>query len=108
MMFHLVERDAWTGATSYRPESLESEGFIHCSNVRQVTTVANERFFGRKDLLIITIDRLLLDVPVVCEDSHNTGQRFPHVYGRLNDECVVDVEPFEPDANGEFGWPPGN
>lgn len=104
MIFHLAERDAWTDAESYHPESLESEGFIHCSTAHQVETVANERFLRRTDLLIITIDRDRLDAPLVCEDSHGTGQRFPHVYGRLNHECVVSVEPFEPDTNGEFGW----
>ena len=104
MIFHLAERDAWDSADTYRPASLTDEGFIHCSTARQLIDVANDLYAGRTDLLLVTIEPDLLHAPVVFEDCYETGQRFPHIYGPIDPEAVVSVEPFPPDAAGRFTW----
>lgn len=104
MIFHLAARDQWSSAESYRPPSLEEEGFIHCSTARQLIDVANALYSGRDDLVLVTIDTDELTAPVVYEDCYETGQRFPHVYGQLDAEAVVSIEPFPPDESGAFGW----
>lgn len=104
MIFHLVARDEWQSPETYRPSSLEEEGFIHCSTANQLIDVANQLYAGRDDLLLLTIDPDALSAPVVYEDCYETGQRFPHLYGRIDPEALVSVEPFPPDADGRFSW----
>ena len=104
MIFHLAERDAWDSADTSRPASLTDEGFIPCSTAPQLIDVANSLYAGRTDLLLVTIEPDLLHAPVVFEDCYETGQRFPHIYGPIDPEAVVSVEPFPPDAAGRFTW----
>lgn len=104
MIFHLAVRDLWHSAESYRPPSLDEEGFIHCSTARQLIGVANDLYAGRDDLVLVTLDPEALTAPVVYEDCYETGQRFPHVYGQLDAEAVVSIEPFLPDETGTFRW----
>ncbi len=104
MIFHLAAREEWHSPESYRPASLEDEGFIHCSTASHLVSVANDLYAGRTDLLLVTIDPEALSAPVVFEDCYETGQRFPHVYGPLDPDAVVTVEPFPPDETGRFAW----
>jgi uncharacterized protein (DUF952 family) len=44
MILHITDRHQWEQAKAdgiYRCESLETEGFIHCSTPTQLITVAN-------------------------------------------------------------------
>ena len=104
MIFHLAARDLWESSESYRPPSLEEEGFIHCSTASQLIGVANELYSGRDDLILVTIDTDALGAPVVFEDCYETGERFPHIYGPIDPEAVVSVEAFPPDSAGRFTW----
>jgi uncharacterized protein (DUF952 family) len=92
-------------AGSYRDDSLETEGFIHCSTPEQVIGVANERFHGRTDLVLLCIDPANLDAPLVCEDCYESGQEFPHIYGPLNLNAVAGVVDFPPNIVGNFALP---
>lgn len=104
MIFHLAARGQWQSDESYRPASLIDEGFIHCSTASQLVGVANDRYAGRQDLLLVTIDPNASSAPVVFEDCYETGQRFPHLYGPLDTEAVVSVAAFPPDETGTFTW----
>jgi uncharacterized protein (DUF952 family) len=104
MIFHLAARDEWDDAESYRPDSLAEEGFIHCSTAGQLVGVANDLYAGRSDLLLLTIDPDALDAPVVYEDCYETGRLFPHLYGTLDSEAIVSVQPFPPGETGRFSW----
>src|SRR5437016_965330 len=70
-IYHLVPPSTWNslGSAPYRAESLDSEGFIHCSNEDQVARVAN-RFYGDSvDLLVLGIDTDRLASPVRDEPA---------------------------------------
>ena len=43
-------------AASYKPSSLDSDGFIHCSTINQTVDTANLFFRNEKDLVILCID----------------------------------------------------
>ena len=104
-IFHITSEAAWNGAQddgAYTAASLSTEGFIHCSEADQYCWVANQRFRGRQDLVLLHIDETRLQAPVQRENLEGGEQLFPHVYGALNLDAVVHVTPFRPAATGEF------
>src|SRR6185295_17521570 len=104
-IFHITTHDAWEHAKAagrYTADSLQSEGFIHCSEARQVTWVANTRFKGRTDLVLLHVDEAAVGAEVRRENLEGGTQLFPHVYGALPVTAVVDVTPMVPSPDGTF------
>jgi uncharacterized protein (DUF952 family) len=90
-IYHILPRGDWRpGAGPYRAPSLAGEGFIHCSNHDQVACVANLFYADQEDLLVLVIDAGRLTAPLRDEDA-GTGERFPHVYGPIDREAVVEA-----------------
>lgn len=59
VLFHLAARREWEQATragGYAPASLHDHGFLRCSTAAQHAAVANARFAGRGDLVLLLID----------------------------------------------------
>ncbi|HHT7238134.1 MULTISPECIES: DUF952 domain-containing protein [Bacillus] len=83
--------------------SLKEEGFIHCSLLDQALKVAQKHFSHEEDVLLLTIDPSLLKAEIKYELASNS-QKYPHVYGVINIEAIVDVVPF-PKEKGEFILP---
>ncbi|PIE81166.1 MAG: hypothetical protein CSA11_05180 [Chloroflexi bacterium] len=120
LILHITERSTWETAVSrhrsssvthtvhppYTTESLQTEGFIHCSTPTQAVYAANEHFKGQSGLLLLCIDEDLVEANVVYEDCYETGQQFPHIYGALNRDAVLGVVDFPPNADGTFNLPP--
>lgn len=107
MIFHIVAKESWETARhcgEYRGDTLASEGFIHCSTSEQVLKVANSRFWGRADLLILLIDPKLVAAKIKFEEGE-PGQLFPHIYGALNLDAVVDCVEFPACVDGSFVLP---
>ncbi|MDQ3472207.1 MAG: DUF952 domain-containing protein [Acidobacteriota bacterium] len=104
-IFHIAERQAWNQSKtkrSYRPEMFSVEGFIHCSTAAQVLQVANTRFRGRLDLLLLALDTDRVDAEIRYENLEGGEQLFPHIYGELDHEAVIRVAEFKPGADGSF------
>lgn len=111
-IYHLAFVDQWNAAKeagayriSTRGKSLDDGAtFIHASRAEQVSLVANSFYADVTEplcLLVIDTGRL---VSAVCdEDLDGIGMSFPHVYGPLNLDAVVDVRPYERGENGR--WP---
>lgn len=105
MIYHITTREAWESAQAggvYRAASLETEGFIHCSEAHQVIRVANVLYAGQRGLVLLRIDPGRLVSRVVYENASGGTENFPHVYGPLNVEAVERVFRFEPGADGTF------
>ena len=108
LLLHITSREQWDRARFagvYRGDTLDTEGFIHCSTRDQVLGVANARFSGRNDLVLLCIDSSRVQAPVQY-DSIESGARFPHIYGPLNADAVVKTLPFAPGPDGAFALPP--
>lgn len=109
LILHILEKEAWTKAKQqniYASESLEKEGFIHCSTPETVVEVANRLFRGQSNLLLLCIDLDKVAAKVLFEKvAEPEGWVFPHIYGALNVDAVVREIDFEPDANGLFTLP---
>ncbi len=104
MIFHITTRSQWAQAQKlgeYRADSVETEGFIHCSTIDQVVGSANRFYRGQTGLVLLKIecDRLKARLQF---DEIETGEFFPHLYGSLNLDAVVEVIEFEPEADGSF------
>ncbi|MFP4344658.1 MAG: DUF952 domain-containing protein [Anaerolineales bacterium] len=109
MIVHITSKIAWESAQdegSYRGDTLESEGFIHCSRLEQVLGVANDRFPGEEGLVLLCIAEERASAEIRYEDCYETGEAFPHIYGPLNRDAVVRVVDFPPRADGTFTLPP--
>ena len=106
MIVHITTRTAWESAgTLYMADSLDSEGFIHCSTLEQVLLPANERFRGQTGLVLLCIEPARVTADIVYEDCYESGQKFPHIYGPLNKEAVTRVVDFPPNPDGTFSLP---
>jgi uncharacterized protein (DUF952 family) len=103
-ILHLTERALWQEAqaggtyeVSTRGRTLGDVGFIHCSLPHQLPGVAALLYAdepGRDDLVVLTIDTALLDVPVRYEPPVPGAEPFPHIYGPLPVTAVVSVQPW--------------
>jgi len=118
IIFHITKRAAWdscretpdadneeTASGRYRTEMFPIEGFIHCSKREQVIQVANARFRGQGGLVLLSIDDSLVSAEIRYENLEGGQQLFPHVYGEINIDAVVQVTEFEPGTDGCFTWP---
>ncbi|WP_329397572.1 DUF952 domain-containing protein [Streptomyces melanogenes] len=104
MIFHVVPGAEWTAAGSgpYAPASLASEGFVHCSADRaSALAVANAHYADAPaPLLLLSVDEAGLSAEVRREGK---GQAFPHVYGPIEREAVVEVAELRREGGGWVG-----
>lgn len=100
-IYHIATRADWlqatkTGAytTSTAGRTLEEEGFIHASRREQVDGVFSRYYASAEEplvLLVIEPGLLMADVrvEVVGDDT------YPHIYGPINPDAVIDVRPLD-------------
>ena len=108
MILHIAKRTRWEEAAragEYEAASLRDQGFIHCSTPDQVVPVADFLFAGQSGLVLLCIDERQLDAEVRYENLEGGQELFPHVYGSINLDAVVDVVPFDPQTDGRFRLP---
>lgn len=108
LIYHIVSKSEWETAVrqnQHTPASLEDEGFIHCSTKEQLLIPANAFYRGQTGLILLQIDPKKVTHEVVFEDCYESGTAFPHIYGPLNVDAVVQMIPFPPQADGSFVLP---
>lgn len=109
-LFHILQRPAWTAALAagtYRPPSLEAEGFVHFSFADQVAGTANARFRDVPDLVVVEFDPARIGADVVVEDSYGGGVAFPHVYAPIPVAAALAVHELGRDEVGDYSFTPG-
>lgn len=98
-IFHIATAADWAAAqasgsytTSTRGATLAEVGFIHASRAEQTEGV-RRMFYAdvTEPLVLLTIDTDRLDVP--WREDAVGDDTFPHVYGPLATDAVVDVRP---------------
>ena len=107
LLFHMCARKDWEAAQiagAYKTPSLESEGFIHCSHPEQIEGTANRYYQGAAGQVLLHIDPAKVQAEIRWEASTG-GETFPHIYGPLNLDAVLEVLAFEPDKDGIFTLP---
>ncbi|MGW4252294.1 DUF952 domain-containing protein [Streptomyces californicus] len=109
LLLHLAEAPLWEAARgtgtyemSTRGRTLHDEGFIHLSLPHQLPGVARMLYgneeaadVGGRDLVVLVVDPARLTAPVRFEAMKPGGEEFPHLYGPLSVDAVVEVRPLE-------------
>ena len=107
MLFHITEQISWETAQGegiYRAASLDTEGFIHLSTAEQVIETANRFYRSQSGLVLLGISEDLLRASLRYDNVLDHG-RFPHLYGPLNLDAVVQTWSFEPEDDDSFAMP---
>lgn len=107
IILHITGTTQWEQAKligAYYSNTLGSEGFIHCSTIQQVEKVANTFFANQTGLILLCIDSEKVQAEIKYEGIGE--EKFPHIYGVLNIDAVINAIAFPPDANGKFKLPP--
>ena len=92
-IYHGVLPDVWDNfhGALYETDSLDTEGFIHCSFDEQLDGVLQRYYSSVPRVKILEIDATKLDSKLVVEPSTG-GESYPHIYGPINREAIVAVE----------------
>ncbi|GBF79495.1 DUF952 domain-containing protein [Aphanothece sacrum] len=117
LIFHITTSESWKIAqnmSEYKTESLDIEGFIHASTITQVIKVANAFYHSYNSLIVLSInpDKLLTDVrweSPIHRDTQgslivNSEETFPHIYGVINLDAVVEILPLIKNNQGVWEY----
>jgi uncharacterized protein (DUF952 family) len=105
-LVHICQRGDWETALvagEYRASSLDREGFIHCSLPEQVLEVANHFYREVSDLVLLWIDPQQVGPEIIFEHPPEASEElYPHIYGPLNLDAILSVDPFPIQVDGFF------
>ncbi|MDE3254158.1 MAG: DUF952 domain-containing protein [Bacteroidota bacterium] len=93
-IYHITTRQQWTEALEkghYDSDTLESEGFIHCSTEPQVAGVLERYYQGKSNLVKLRINKSKIERPLIFELAGSINEVFPHIHGSLNINAVEEV-----------------
>jgi len=96
MVYHILTSAEWERARSnstYTPPAFEQEGFIHLCDEDQIAGVIERYFPEPEDLVVLCIKPEQLNAELRYENLLGGEEQFPHLYGPLNLDAVLDVEP---------------
>jgi uncharacterized protein (DUF952 family) len=105
LIFHIVDKKAlkkFKNDGVFKPESLEQEGFIHCSTGQQINDTANRLFYNQNHLLLLIIDVNRVAADIKFEEDADNGDCFPHIYGPLNTDAIMEKITINPNKEGDF------
>ena len=94
MIYHVTSKAGWQQALAqgyYEAPSLALEGFIHLSKKEQVQGVLERYYQQQTGLLLLHIDETKLTMPLKYELAPSVNESFPHLYGRVNIEAVINI-----------------
>ncbi len=110
IIFHLTPRDyyrTFPAAEPYLPEAYAKDGFIHCTRGADLLAIVANRYYKTLpgDMLMLVIDVRALTSPLKYELSDGPVP-FPHIYGPVNRDAIVEVVPMSRADDGTFLVPP--
>lgn len=94
LIYHVTSKNEWELAKQngfFEAPSLKLEGFIHCSQAQQVQGVLERYYKGKTDLVKLVIDTTKLINELKYELAPSVNEEFPHVFGTINLDAVIDV-----------------
>lgn len=112
-LLHIALPDDWAAArdvgeyrVSTRGRSLDTEGFIHCSYLRQLEGTANRFYPDVVELVLLHLDPELIEAEVKVEAATEGGtEMYPHVYGPIPTSAVIATTWWDRDEDGMWHRP---
>ena len=95
VIYHIATASEWNDAMqkgAYESSALKEEGFIHCSEERQIPDVLKRFYSNKTDLVKLSIETDKLTSQLIYDWSNAIEDTFPHIYGPINLDAVVNVE----------------
>ena len=105
VILHCLTAEKWNNEKQkpfYGYDSIVKYGFIHCSSIENFWRVAPHFIDTEEKLILLCIDTENVKSEIKWEDHDNCGRKYPHIYGELNTDAVINSFPFQKDSNGEF------
>ena len=106
LIYHIAAAADWEQARrageyamSTRGRTLAEEGFIHAATAEQVPLVAGAYYRGVPDLVLLVIDAERVRPELRYEQVPGQPDPYPHIYGPLNTDAVVETRPFQAPAS---------
>ncbi len=93
-IYHIVLPEVWENSKDqnfYEAESLQTEGFIHCSFAGQLDRVLQRYYKDAEKVLILEIDTEKLTSKLIEEPSTN-NEIYPHIFGEINAEAIIGIK----------------
>ena len=106
LIYHITLRAQWEKALSegvYSHPSLQKEGFIHCSEKSQIEGTLARHFQEEQEVCVLEIVQKRLKARVVKEASAS-GEKFPHIYGKINIDAVENLLLMMKDEDNRWQW----
>lgn len=102
--YHLIPVDTWSRAdpaAALVRDSLDNEGFIHCTDGADALIATAERHYrdDPRDFLALTIDLDRITSPWRYDDP---GKPYPHIYGPIDRAAIIAVVGVDRSADGRF------
>ncbi|CAF3702300.1 unnamed protein product [Rotaria socialis] len=100
----------WSEDKPYLPAEYDKDGFIHCTSGDELMIKVANRFYkgvpGDYVLLVLDITKLKGPAsPVKWEEASEFDSLFPHIYGAIDRNAVVEVRSLQRTDDGTFvGW----
>ena len=107
-IYHVTEKVRWAEALTkgqYLSRHFDNEGFIHLCTKKQLKKTADKIYSGQPDLVVLKIDVNKLKAPVKFENLTKGDELFPHLYGPLNIDAVVEFIFLGLTHEGDLLWP---
>ena len=110
LIYHCCPTEAWdaaqaVGAYTGSPDD-QRDGFIHFSTHAQVRTSTAKHRAGQAGLILLVVSAENLGTALRWEPSRG-GQLFPHLYGDLPVDAVVEAIDLPLGADGLHQFPDG-
>ena len=106
IILHCTEKKNWDkfcSESEYGYMEIEKNGFIHCSSIEYFWRVT--KHFNQKDTeyVILCIDTTKVRSEIKWEDCESNGGRYyPHIYGTIPRNSIIDVLPYLRDNKGNY------
>lgn len=108
IIYHMLPAAIWNAQSSdapYEGDTLATEGFIHCTGEQELLIKVANNFYRDTPgpFVILYIEESAIEAEVRWEEAGM--HTFPHIYGPLNLDAVVNAIPFPQRSDGVFEMP---